>query len=69
MSTKRELDKLIRDYRQRGWTVVQTNSCHWKWKPPGGGEFVITSGSPGNMRAIINIQADLRRCERSGGRQ
>jgi hypothetical protein len=67
MSTKRELEKIVREYRRRGWRVELTPNCHWRWQPPSGGRFIITSGSPGNSTAIYNIKADLRRCERDTG--
>jgi hypothetical protein len=67
MSTKRELGKLIRAYRQKGWHVEMTRSHHWKFYPPGVRDrCVVTSGTPGSVTAIYNIQADLRRCEREG---
>lgn len=64
MSQKREVDKIIRDYRRRGWQIERTGSGHWRFTPPGGGRFVIASNSPSNMIGVFNIRADLKRCER-----
>jgi predicted RNA binding protein YcfA (HicA-like mRNA interferase family) len=67
MSTTRDLEKIVREYRRRGWTVEQTKGQHWRFTPPGGGRFVITSGTPGNVSAINHIKSDLKRCERQAG--
>lgn len=65
MSTRRELGKLIKQYRHKGWAIEPTHSGHWKFYPPGQRErYVVSSGSPGNVSAINNIKADLKRCER-----
>jgi len=65
MSTTREMDKLVREYRRKGWTVELTRGQHWRFTPPGGGgRSVIASGTPGNSSAINNVRSDLRRCER-----
>jgi len=64
MSTTRDIEKIVREYRHKGWTVEKTKGMHWRFTPPGGGRYVIASGTPGNVSTINHIKADLKRCER-----
>ena len=44
----------------QGWRVDMTAGSHWRFKPPVG-EIIVTSGSPSDPRAFLNIKSRLRR--------
>lgn len=46
---------------KQGWVVDQTSRGHWQFKPPNGGEIVVTSWSPSDHRSILNFTARLRK--------
>lgn len=58
----KDLRQLMREYRQRGWLITQTNHGHYRWESPQG-VVVFTAGTPGAYRTILNIRLDLRRAE------
>ena len=60
---KRDLAKLLRAARARGWQVTPTRGGHWKLTHPGGG-LVVTGTTPSDFRALANLRATMRRVER-----
>ena len=60
MSASKEMASLMKLAEEQGWRIEQGNSSHYRWFSPNGG-FVITSSTPSDHRAIMNIQRDLRR--------
>jgi predicted RNA binding protein YcfA (HicA-like mRNA interferase family) len=64
---KRDLARLLRDARTRGWTVERTRRGHLRLRHPVSGATVIAAGTPSCPRAARNIAADLRRAERRAG--
>lgn len=60
---KRDLARLLEAARKRGWRLERTRGSHWKLKHPSGA-VVVSSSTPSCHRALLNLQADLRRGER-----
>lgn len=56
-----EFSKPARLARKAGWTVTRCQSRHIQWKPPGGGEIIVTSSTPSDSRTVKNELAMLRR--------
>lgn len=55
-------DQAVKLARKAGWTVARCRgSRHIQWKPPGGGQIVITSSTPSDSRTVKNELAMLRR--------
>jgi predicted RNA binding protein YcfA (HicA-like mRNA interferase family) len=46
---------------KQGWRVETTRGGHIKWYPVHGTEFVVTSSTPSDYRAIRNIRSMLKR--------
>jgi predicted RNA binding protein YcfA (HicA-like mRNA interferase family) len=61
--TNKDLRRLIRDARRRGWHATLTNGGHIRLTHPNGG-LVHTSYTPSDHRSIRNLDAQLRRAER-----
>ena len=60
---KRDLARLLKDAGKRGWSVERTRSSHWRLRHSSGAQ-VTTASTPSDRRALLNLQADLRRVER-----
>jgi hypothetical protein len=60
---RRDLGRLLREARERGWMVERTAGSHWRLRHRSGA-VVFTGGTPGCRRALLNFRADLRRVER-----
>lgn len=58
--SRKDMRKLIRKAKRRGWAVTLTGKSHLKWQPPEGA-FVITPSTPSDGRAAMNMLAELRR--------
>jgi hypothetical protein len=58
---KSDLMKLVRQYRKLGWSIEKTNSQHYKWVPPNGGEIFFTSSTPSDWRTMANVQGYIKR--------
>ena len=56
----KELAKLKAEAEAQGWRIEVRKAGHLTWYSPAGG-FVITSATPSDRRAIMNIRRDLRR--------
>lgn len=59
MSSRREVQALVRVAEQQGWTVEHTKNNHLKWLSPRGG-IVYSSSTPSDHRALANLKRDLR---------
>ena len=58
----RDIIKLIREAKVRGWTASRTNKCHWRLQHSSGA-IVFMAGSS-DARAFQNAKAELKRAER-----
>jgi hypothetical protein len=56
----KDLDKLIHQAKDQGWEIQIKRSGHYKWVSPSG-RFVVSSSTPSDRRAVMNITRDLRR--------
>jgi hypothetical protein len=56
----KDLDKLIHQAKDQGWQIQTKRSGHYKWISPSG-RFVVSSSTPSDRRAVMNITRDLRR--------
>jgi biotin operon repressor len=56
----KDLDKLIHQAKDQGWQIQIKRSGHYKWVSPSG-RFVVSSSTPSDRRAVMNIVRDLRR--------
>jgi predicted RNA binding protein YcfA (HicA-like mRNA interferase family) len=63
---RRDLARLLREARGRGWRVERTARSHWRLRHPSG-DVVVASGTPSCPRSLRNVAADLRRVERRAG--
>lgn len=61
-----DLNKLIREMTRKGWDYRIRKNSHVQLVHPGG-SFIITSATPGDVRAIRNARAAIRRIERNQG--
>jgi predicted RNA binding protein YcfA (HicA-like mRNA interferase family) len=59
-----DLRRLLRTVRAKGWTVGRTASGHLRLIHPNGA-IIVAGGTSSDRRAGLNLQADLRRAERS----
>jgi predicted RNA binding protein YcfA (HicA-like mRNA interferase family) len=55
----KQVQQLIKQAEQQGWSVTKTNNSHYCWKAPNGKMF-YSAGTPSDNRAIKNIESDLR---------
>jgi biotin operon repressor len=56
----KDLDKLIHQAKDQGWQIQIKRSGHYKWVSPSG-RFVVSSSTPSDRRAVMNIVRDLKR--------
>jgi len=56
----REIDQLIRELGQNGWTAERTRGQHYKLTRSSG-LIYFCSGTASDRRAIKNIRADIAR--------
>jgi predicted RNA binding protein YcfA (HicA-like mRNA interferase family) len=56
----KDLRQLIKQAEKQGWRVKVTGGNHLKWLPPRG-QFVISSFSPSDPRAIKNLTKQLEK--------
>ena len=59
---KKDLAKLFKVARERGWTVTRTPRGHFQMRHPNGA-LVYTGSTPSDGRTLRNVRADLRRAE------
>lgn len=64
MSLKSDLNKMVREFRRLGWSVVKEKG-HYKWTPPGGGPTIYSGSTPGDQRSLKNTLSQLRRAART----
>lgn len=57
----RDIDQIIRRAKHQGWRVDVGGSGHYRFFAPDGKGLVTVARSPSDHRAILNIEADLRR--------
>jgi predicted RNA binding protein YcfA (HicA-like mRNA interferase family) len=60
---KADLRRLLEQARRRGWQVERTKGSHWRLRHASGA-LVHTGSTPSCPRALLNLQAHLRRVER-----
>ena len=60
MTIPRDMRPLARLAGSEGWAIARCGSGHLAWRSPAG-DLVVSSGSPGDWRAIHKLRADLRR--------
>jgi predicted RNA binding protein YcfA (HicA-like mRNA interferase family) len=60
---KYDLERLLRRASACGWLVMRTRGGHWRLRHPNGG-IVVTSSTPSDRRAVLNMRAQMRRAER-----
>lgn len=46
MSSRREMDQLVRELEKQGFSVTRTGSGHWMVRPPKGDGCVVLAFSP-----------------------
>lgn len=56
-----DIDKLIKAAEQQGWRVDRTRRGHHRFWPTDGSDPIIHSGTPGDVRAVRNLLARLKR--------
>lgn len=56
----KDLRQLVTKATKQGWIIKRTGGNHLKWQPPRG-QFVISSYSPSDPRAIKNIVRELEK--------
>lgn len=61
MASKKDLAVIIKIALDAGWRVEQTKGGHFKWIAPNGIDFVFSSSTPSDHRALENLKHDLRR--------
>jgi hypothetical protein len=62
MPNRKELSALIKHAEKHGWNVEPgRKSSHLRWTPPVaiGGGFYVSSATPSDYKAVVNIAADL----------
>lgn len=64
MSHRKEMKKLCRSLKKRGWTIGQTRNQHVKLIAPWG-ETIFAASSPSDYRSIKNLRALIRRKRRN----
>ncbi len=57
---KRDLKEIIASLTRSGWTARKTGAGHWRFQAPSGA-LVFTGSTPGDVRALANLKARLRR--------
>ena len=58
---RKDANQLLRKVRDDGWDVRRRRNGHYGIRPPEGGEQIIISNSGSDYRAILNMEAHLRR--------
>ena len=59
-SVPRELRALADAAVEAGWSIRRTRGSHWTWTGPDG-QLVISSGTPGCRRGVLNTRSLLKR--------
>lgn len=59
----KDLDRYVEQLVREGWTV-KLGRRHRKLVPPGSGEIVTVSSTPGCSRALANMKARIKRAMR-----
>lgn len=66
MAVNKELDRIVRQAKKRGWEVSLTRKNHRKLYHPKAGT-IFTSGTPSKPSVVANFRAELARVERKAG--
>lgn len=61
LGMSKDFRKLARQARKQRWEIVKTSGNHFKWIPPDGGDYVVSSNSASDMRAVKGLRASLRK--------
>ncbi len=57
-----DMRKIEKAAREQGWQIGRTKAGHPRWVPPdSSNEIVIGAGTPGDVRAMRNFLAALKR--------
>jgi predicted RNA binding protein YcfA (HicA-like mRNA interferase family) len=56
-----DFKKRQQEWRDQGWHITDTGGGHLKMTHPRANRFIITAKSPSDVRAIKNIESQLKR--------
>lgn len=56
----------IRQLEAEGWRIERGKKNHYRAYSPTGTGIITIPSTPGDHRALRNLEADKRRCEREG---
>lgn len=59
LSSSKDVNKLIKEAEQQGWTISMTKGTHLKWVSSTG-NFFFSSLTPSDHRVVFKIKKDLR---------
>jgi len=62
MSSRREMQQLVKDLEKAGFIVTRTGSGHWMVRPPKGDGCVVLAFSP----RVASFHQTLKRLEKLG---
>ena len=65
MKIAKDLRPVAKLARRQGWTLEQRKGGHLRWQPPAG-DYIVTSATPSDARAVKNARRDLRRAGLAG---
>lgn len=60
-SGNKEVQQLLDEYYEAGWTISMTGSGHWKLTTPNGLASGFCASTPGDRRATQNVRCDLKK--------
>jgi hypothetical protein len=61
VSSGQPVEQVIKRAKEQGWDYEFTGNGHHKLTPPGDGQIVVTSGTPGDQRSFKNFLAAMKR--------
>jgi hypothetical protein len=59
MSSRKEVEQLIKKAQAQGWTILPTRGGHYKWINPIGA-FFFSPKTPSDHRSIDNLKSDMK---------
>jgi hypothetical protein len=66
MKIPKDLKKIVKQYKAKGWTIESSGSGHAKWTSPVGDLVTTTSSTPSNGGLVAKKTATiLRRYEKA----
>lgn len=55
MTTRKDLERILRDARRQGWDVERTKGGHWRLYAPDGKNIVHAAGTPSDVRSLERL--------------